>query len=115
LGSGTGVSPRGGARGGLARSPASWMVGNAGAGLRRLLAVWAEREMRRGASAGHWQGSKKGAGRVGGHRRQEIRRQARVHTRRSTARAGGADLTKQVLGAEREERGARGNGSATGE
>jgi hypothetical protein len=39
-----GVSPRGGAQGGLARSPASWMVGNAGAGLRRHVAVWAERE-----------------------------------------------------------------------
>jgi hypothetical protein len=25
-------------------------------------------EMRRGACAGHWRGSKKGAGRVGGHR-----------------------------------------------
>jgi hypothetical protein len=75
-----------------------------------------QREMRRGASAGHWQGSKKGAGRVGGRRGQEIRRHARVRTRRSTARAGGAaDLTRQVLGAEREERGARGNGSATGE
>jgi hypothetical protein len=32
------------ARGGLARSPASSMAGNAGAGLRRLLAAWAECE-----------------------------------------------------------------------
>jgi hypothetical protein len=32
---GTGVSPRGGARGGLAWSPASWVFGNAGAGLWR--------------------------------------------------------------------------------
>jgi hypothetical protein len=44
LGTGTGVSPRGGARGGLEQSPASWMAGNAGAGLRRRLAVWAKRE-----------------------------------------------------------------------
>jgi hypothetical protein len=35
LGTGTGVSPRGGARGGLGRSPVSWLAGNAGAGLRR--------------------------------------------------------------------------------
>jgi hypothetical protein len=41
---GTGVSPRGGARGGLERSPASWMARNAGAGLRRRLAARAERE-----------------------------------------------------------------------
>jgi hypothetical protein len=34
------------------------------------------REMRRGASAGHWQGSKKGAGRMGGRRGREIRRRA---------------------------------------
>jgi hypothetical protein len=33
LGTGTGISPRAGARGGLARSPACWTVGNAGAGL----------------------------------------------------------------------------------
>jgi hypothetical protein len=39
-----GVSPRGGARGGLARSPASWMVGNAGAGLQWRLAARAECE-----------------------------------------------------------------------
>jgi hypothetical protein len=44
LSTGRGVSPRGGARGGLARSPASWMVGNAGAGLQRCLAARAERE-----------------------------------------------------------------------
>jgi hypothetical protein len=44
LGMGTGVSHRGGARGGLERSPASWMAGNASAGLRRWLAAWAERE-----------------------------------------------------------------------
>jgi hypothetical protein len=30
-------------------------------------------EMRRGASAGHWRGSKKGARHVGGHRGREIR------------------------------------------
>ena len=39
-----GVSPRGGARGGLAQSPASWMAGEVGAGLRWRLAAWAERE-----------------------------------------------------------------------
>ena len=35
--------------------------------------------------------------------------------RRSTASAEGAELTGQAHGAEREERGARGNGSATGD
>jgi hypothetical protein len=95
LGTGTGVSPRGGARGGLARSPASWMVENVGGSPEAVGDVGRarerpeQREMRRGASAGHWQGSKKGAGRVGGRRGQEIRRHARVRTRRSTARAGG--------------------------
>jgi hypothetical protein len=44
LSTGKGVSPRGGAREGLGRSPASWLAGNVGAGLRRRLAVWAERE-----------------------------------------------------------------------
>jgi hypothetical protein len=44
LSMGKGVSPWGGARGGLARSPASWMVGNAGTGLWRRLAARAERE-----------------------------------------------------------------------
>jgi hypothetical protein len=68
-----------------------------------------------GASAGHWRGSKKGARRVGGRRGREIRRRARVRTRRSTTGAGRADLTGRVHDAEREERGARGNGSATGE
>jgi hypothetical protein len=102
LGTRTGVSPRGGARGGLERSSASWMVGNAGAGLRWRLAAWAERErvklceMRRGASAGHWWGSKKGAGRVGGRRGRETRRRARVRTHRSTANAEGAELIGQA-------------------
>jgi hypothetical protein len=75
------------------------------------------REMRWGASTRHWRGSKKGARRVGGRRGREIRRRARVRTRRSTAGAGRADLTGRVHGAEREreKRGARGNGSATGE
>jgi hypothetical protein len=58
-------------------------------------------EMRRGVCAGHWRGSKKGVG--------------RVRTRRSTASAERAELTGQAHGAEREERGARGNGSATGD
>jgi hypothetical protein len=44
---GTGVSPRGEARGGLERSPASWMAGNAGAGLR---------QRRRGQSAREGEG-----------------------------------------------------------
>jgi hypothetical protein len=38
-----------------------------------------------------------------------------VSTRRSTTSAEGAELTGRVHGAEREERGARGNGSATGD
>jgi hypothetical protein len=60
-----------------------------------------------GASAGYWQGSKKGVGRVGGRRGREIRRRARVRTHRSTAGAGRADLTGQAHGAERE-KGTRG-------
>jgi hypothetical protein len=71
--------------------------------------------MRRGACVKHWRGSKKGAGRGGGRRGREIRRRARVHTRRSTARAGKAELTRQAHDAEREERGARGNVSVTGD
>jgi hypothetical protein len=46
---------------------------------------------------------------------REIRRRARVRTRRSTTSAEGAELTGQAHGAEREERGARGNDSATGD
>jgi hypothetical protein len=72
-------------------------------------------EMRRGVCAGHWRGSKKGAGHMGGRCGREIRRHARVRTRRSTTSAEGAELTGQAHGAEREERGARGNGSATGD
>jgi hypothetical protein len=72
-------------------------------------------EKRRGVCAGHWRGSKKGAGRVGGRCGQEIRRRARVRTRQSTVSAEGAELTGQAQGAEREERGTRGNGSATGD
>jgi hypothetical protein len=64
---------------------------------------------------GHWRGSKKGAERVGGRRGQEIRRCARVRTRRSTASAEGAELTGQAHDAKREEWGARGNDSATGD
>jgi hypothetical protein len=44
---------------------------------------------------------------VGGRRGREIRRRARVRTRRSTARAGKAKLTKQAHGAKREKGGAR--------
>jgi hypothetical protein len=72
-------------------------------------------EMRRGVCAGHWQGSKKGDGCVVGRRGREIRRRARVRTRRSTASAEGAELTGQAHDTEREERGARGNGSTTGD
>jgi hypothetical protein len=61
---------------------------------------------------GHWRGSKKGAGRVGGRCGREIRRRARVRTRRSTASAGKADLTGRVHGAEREKGTRGGNGSA---
>jgi hypothetical protein len=57
----------------------------------------------RGALAG----SKKGAGRVGGHRGRETRRRARVRTRRSTARVRGAELTGQAHSAEKE-KGTRG-------
>jgi hypothetical protein len=64
-------------------------------------------EMRRGASAWHWRGSKKGAGRVGGRRGREIRRRARVRTRWSTARMGRAELTGQAHNAEKE-KGTRG-------
>jgi hypothetical protein len=52
---------------------------------------------------------------VGERRGREIRRRARVRTRRSTASAEGMELTGQAHDAEREERGARGNGSATGD
>jgi hypothetical protein len=44
IGHGDRCLPQSGARGGLGRSPASWMVGDAGAGLRQRLAVRAERE-----------------------------------------------------------------------
>jgi hypothetical protein len=68
-----------------------------------------------GGESGHWQGSKKGAGHLGERRGREIRRRARGPPRRSTTGAGRTDLTGRVHGAEREERGARGNGSSTGE
>jgi hypothetical protein len=64
LSTGKGVSPRGRARGGLARSPASWMVGNTGAGLRRCGHSAREGEAERneargvhGAPAGLYEGS----------------------------------------------------------
>jgi hypothetical protein len=53
----------------------------------------------------------KGAGRVGGRRGRETRQRARVRTRRSTASAGKAELTRQAHSIEREKRDARGNGS----
>jgi hypothetical protein len=109
LGTGTGVSPRGGARERGHGSPAA--AGGVGRARERVKLS----EMRQGVCTGHKQGSKKGAGRVGGHRVREIRRRARVHTRRSTASTEGAELTGQADGAEREERGARGNDSAIGD
>jgi hypothetical protein len=69
-------------------------------------------EMRRGVCVGHWRGSKKGAGHVGGRRGREIRRRARVRTRWSMARAGKAELTRQANVAEREKGTRGGNGSA---
>jgi hypothetical protein len=72
-------------------------------------------EMRREACTRHWRGSKKGAGRVGGRRGRETWRRARVRTRRSTTRAGKAELTKQAHDVEREKGTHGGNGSATGE
>jgi hypothetical protein len=68
--------------------------------------------MRRGASAGHWRCSKKGAGRVGVRRGREIWRRARVRTRRSTASAEGTELTRQAHGVEIEKGTREGNGSA---
>jgi hypothetical protein len=56
----------------------------------------------------------KGDGRMGGRHGREIRRRARVSTRRSTASAEGAKLTGRVHGAESGERGVRGNDSMTG-
>jgi hypothetical protein len=64
---------------------------------------------------GHWRGSKKGAGRVGGRRGREIRRRARVRTRWSTASAKKAELTGLAHDTEREKGDARGNDSATSE
>jgi hypothetical protein len=55
------------------------MDGEAGAGLRRCLAAWVEREraklgeMRRGSECGRLQGSKRELGRVGGRRGREFR------------------------------------------
>jgi hypothetical protein len=64
--------------------------------------------------AGHWRGSKKGDGHVGGRRGRETRRRARVRTRRSTMTRGegGADRA----GPRRRERGQgrAGNSSMTG-
>jgi hypothetical protein len=69
-------------------------------------------EIRRGVCAGHGRGSKKGAGRVGGRRGRETRRRARVRTRRSTAKAGKAELTRQAHDTQREKGTRGGNGSA---
>jgi hypothetical protein len=72
-------------------------------------------EMRRGASAGHWWGYKKGVGHVGGRRGRETRRRARVRTRRSPASAKKAELTRQAHGTEREKEDARGQHLGNGE
>jgi hypothetical protein len=85
-------------------------LGEACSGLRRRLAARVERE--RGVCAGHRRGSKNGARRVGGRRGRETRRRARMRTRRSTAGAGKAELTRQVHGAERVKGTRGGNGSA---
>jgi hypothetical protein len=69
-------------------------------------------EMRWGSECGHWRGSKREAGHVGGRRGREIRRHARVRTRWCTVSTGRAELTGRVHGTQREKRGARGNGSA---
>jgi hypothetical protein len=52
---------------------------------------------------------------VGGRRGREIRRRARVCTRRSTTSAEGAELIGPAHDVETEERGTWGNGSATGD
>jgi hypothetical protein len=57
-------------------------------------------------------GSKKGVGCVGGRRGRETRRRAWVRTRRSTASAKKAELTRQAHDTERENRTCGGNGSA---
>jgi hypothetical protein len=49
---------------------------------------------------------------VGGRRGREIWRRARVRTRRSTTRAGKAELTRQAHDTEREKGTRGGNGSA---
>jgi hypothetical protein len=49
---------------------------------------------------------------MGGRRGRETRRGARVRTRRSTARAGKEELTRQAHGADREKGTRGGNGSA---
>jgi hypothetical protein len=51
----------------------------------------------------------------GWRRDREIRRRARVRTRRSTASAEGAELTGLAHGTEREKRDARGNDSTNGD
>jgi hypothetical protein len=89
-------------------------VSGGGCGVGRVRERVKPCEMRQGVCAGHWRGSKKGAGRGGGRRGREIRRRARVRMRRSTASAERAELAGQAHGAEREERGTRGNGAATG-
>jgi hypothetical protein len=92
---GTGVSPRGGARGGLARLLAGWTTGTTGAVHRRGRAAWAERERGRGcakwdggASAGAG-GAQKGAGVRGQATWSGISACARECTRAGPRRARG--------------------------
>jgi hypothetical protein len=60
---GTGVSPRGGARGGLTWLPAGWTTSMAGTGHRRGRAVWAEHARERARLCEIGRGSKCGRGR----------------------------------------------------
>jgi hypothetical protein len=71
--------------------------------------------MRRGASAGHWRGSKKGAGARAGvvvENSGDVRECALAGPRLAR---GGGELTGRVHDIEREKRDARGNGSTPGE
>jgi hypothetical protein len=71
------------------------------------------REMRRGSECGHGRGSK-GDGMWAERCGRGSWRRARVRAHWSTAGEGRADLTREAHGAERERRGAQGNGSASG-
>jgi hypothetical protein len=70
---GEGVSPWGGARGGLTRLPADWTTGTASAGLRRGPTPWTERE--RGQGCAKWDGGAR-AGAGGAHNGARVRGRA---------------------------------------